>query len=202
MPLRRHLRPGRPEIGLDEAGRGCLAGPVTAAAVLLRPGRRSPRDLNDSKQLTPERRDELRAWIEAHALAWGVGWATPAEVDAENVLQATMTAMHRALDALSRKLDRDPDRAPPHLLVDGHYFRTYPGHAHSCLVRGDERFQAIAAASVLAKTHRDERMRTLDAEHPGYGWAGNKGYPTRQHQRALTALGPSPAHRRSFRLSY
>ena len=208
MPLRRTRRPGHLEIGLDEAGRGCLAGPVYAAAVVLAPGKRSPRDLNDSKQLTPQRREELRAWIEEHALAWAVGRASPAEIDRENVLQATMTAMHRALDqvhaSLTARSAADPNLAarPRLLLVDGHYFRSYPGYTHVCERKGDERFQSIAAASVLAKTHRDARMRALDGEFPAYAWASNKGYPTPPHQRALREHGPSEHHRRSFRLEY
>ena len=210
MPLRRHRRPARLEIGLDEAGRGCLAGPLAAGAVVLAPGRRSPRDLDDSKRLDPARREELRAWIEANALAWAVAWASPAEIDAENVLQATMTAMHRAVDAVRARLDaalatgrwaRHAD-APRALLVDGHYFRPYPGLPHDCERGGDGRFQAIAAASVLAKTHRDARMRELDAAHPQYAWASNKGYPTPPHTRALREHGASPWHRRSFRLTY
>ena len=215
MPLRRHLRPGHLEIGVDEAGRGCLAGPVTAAAVVLYPGHRSPRDLDDSKATDAARREELRHWIEANALAWAVGWASPAEIDAENILQASMTAMHRAIDGCRQNLrdalcsDRAPLSAPgalpagfadrPHaLLIDGHYFRPYPGLEHSCQVKGDARFQAIAAASVLAKTHRDERMRELHARHPEYAWDSNKGYPTPPHRRALAAHGVTEWHRRSF----
>ena len=203
MPLRRHLRPGRLEIGVDEAGRGCLAGPVTAAAVVLYPGRRSPRDLDDSKLTDAARREELRRWIEANALAWAVGWASPAEIDAENILQASMTAMHRAIDGCRQNL-RDALRnagfaARPHaLLIDGHYFRPYPGVEHSCQVGGDARFQAIAAASVLAKTHRDARMRELHARHPEYAWDSNKGYPTPPHRRALAEHGVTEWHRRSF----
>ena len=210
MPLRRCLRPRALEIGLDEAGRGCLAGPVTAAAVVLAPGRRSPRDLDDSKRLEPARREELRHWVEANALAWAVGWCSPAEIDAENILQASMTAMHRALDRLAPKLATRLAEArfgslaakPVLHLVDGHYWRPYGAVAYSCQKRGDARFQSIAAASVLAKTHRDERMRALDAEYPHYAWASNKGYPTPPHQRGLREHGPSPHHRRSFRLAY
>ena len=210
MALRRHRRPGRLEIGLDEAGRGCLAGPLAVGAVVLAPGRRSPRDLDDSKRVEPGRRGELRAWIEAHALAWAVAWASPGEIDEENVLQATMSAMHRAVDAVGARLDAAlaTERwaayanTPRALLVDGHYFRPYPGLAHDCEKGGDGRFQAIAAASVLAKTHRDARMLELDAEYPAYAWASNKGYPTPPHQRALRERGPTPWHRRSFRLAY
>ncbi len=206
MPPRRQLRPGRLEIGLDEAGRGSLAGPVFAAAAILRPGKRSPTDLNDSKQIRPARRAVLRQWIEEHALAWAVASASPEEIDHENVLQATMTAMHRAIAEVQAQLARTGSLAlkpdPPHLLVDGHYFRTHPDLEHTCLVKGDTRFQAIAAASILAKTHRDALMRELAVEHPGYAWDSNKGYPTPPHQRALTQFGPTPWHRRSFRLVY
>ena len=209
MPLRRHLRRGRIEIGVDEAGRGCLAGPVTAAAVVLHPGRRSPRDLDDSKATDEARRGELRAWIETHALAWAVGWASPAEIDAENILQASMTAMHRAVDGCRQNLQTALRAAGPALppgyaaravalLIDGHYFRPYPGLPHDCEIKGDTRFQAIAAASVLAKTHRDERMRTLHAAHPQYAWDSNKGYPTPPHRRALVEYGVTEWHRRSF----
>lgn len=209
MPLRRHYRPRTVEIGVDEAGRGCLAGPVTAAAVVLYPGRRSPRDLDDSKAVAPERRAELRTWIEANALAWHVGWASPAEVDAENILQATMTAMHRAVDgcrrnllaALSAQAAHLPvgfAERPTALLIDGHYFRVYPGVPHACQVKGDARFQSIAAASVLAKTHRDARMLALHAEYPGYAWDSNKGYGTPPHRRGIAELGGTPHHRYSF----
>ena len=210
MPLRRQRWPGTLEVGLDEAGRGCLAGPVTVGAVALAPGRRSPRDLDDSKRVEPARREELRAWIEANALAWAVEHAGPAEIDRDNILQATVSAMHRAaarvLAALPTRLAAvgraDLAARPAHLLVDGHYFRPYPGIRHTCERRGDGRFQSVAAASILAKTHRDERMRELAAAHPAYDWASNKGYPTPPHQRALREHGPSPWHRRSFRLDY
>ena len=208
--LRRCLRPGTLEIGLDEAGRGCLAGPVTAAAVVLQPGKRSPRDLNDSKVIEPERREALRHWVETNALAWAVGWCSPEEIDAENILQATMTAMHKALDELSLKLAARFEEKPfsslsakPVLhLIDGHYWRPYRDVAYSCQKKGDGRFQSIAAASILAKTHRDAHMRSLAAQHPAYEWASNKGYATPPHQRALVAHGPTPYHRRSFRLDY
>lgn len=212
MPLRRCYRPRTIEIGVDEAGRGCLAGPVTAGAVILFPGRRSPADLNDSKQLNPDRRDELRGWIEANALAWGVGWASPEEIDAENILQATMTAMHRAIDGLRQNLAdvcADPGRSvrlptgfaerPLALLIDGHYFRPYPGLGHTCQTKGDARFQSIAAASILAKTHRDALMQQLHRQHPHYAWGSNKGYGTPPHRRAIDTHGLSDHHRRSFR---
>ena len=218
MPLRRHHRPGGIEIGVDEAGRGCLAGPVTAGAVLLYPNRRSPRDMNDSKLIPAERREELRVWIEANTLAWSVGWASREEIDTDNILQATMTAMHRAIDGLRQNVTqrlREPswvdalpagfaerllDNAPPPtLLIDGHYFRDYPDLPHYCMVRGDSRFQSIAAASILAKTHRDELMRALHEDHPQYAWNSNKGYGTPPHRRAIAEFGPTPWHRRSFK---
>lgn len=205
----------RPEIGLDEAGRGCLAGPVTAGAVWLWPGKRCPSGLTDSKAVSPAKRTALRHWIEAEALAWGVGWCSPAEIDDLNILQASVKAMHRAVEALvsqlaeRRKLDARVQSLPttywalsPRLLVDGHYFRPVQGLEHRCERRGDARFRHIAAASILAKTHRDEEMRRLAEQYPGYGWASNKGYPSIDHRRALGNLGPSDVHRRSFRLEY
>ena len=209
MPLIRQYRRDALEIGVDEAGRGCLAGPVTAAAVVLRPGRRSPPGLDDSKRVTPEHREALRRWLEAHALAWAVGWATFEEIDTENILQASMTAMHRAIESVVDQLDARGDYAPDgsrlaarprRLLVDGHYFRPYPGLEHRCQIRGDARFQAIAAASILAKTHRDARMAQLHREHPHYSWDTNRGYPTPPHRRAIAAHGLTPWHRRSFRM--
>ena len=212
MGLRRHFRPGMIEIGLDEAGRGCLAGPVTAAACVLMPGKRSPADLNDSKQIPAKRRDELRVWVEENSLAWAVGWCSPEEIDEENILQASMSAMHKALDQLSLKLDRRfaevktlPEgfaERPKLLLVDGHYWRPYKDIAASCQKKGDGRFQSIAAASILAKTYRDAKMLELHEQHPEYSWNTNKGYGTPPHQRALMSHGPTPWHRRSFRLEY
>lgn len=212
MPLRRQFRPGTIEIGLDEAGRGCLAGPVTAAACVLMPGKRSPSDLNDSKKIPAVRREELRCWVEENALAWAVGWCSPQEIDEENILQASMSAMHKALDELSLKLEKRLKELqtlpvgfaerPKLLLVDGHYWRPYKDLDASCQKKGDGRFQSIAAASILAKTYRDEKMLELHAQHPEYGWNTNMGYATPPHQRALNANGPTPWHRRSFRLEY
>jgi len=206
MPLRRNFRPGTLEIGLDEAGRGCLAGPVYAAAVLLRPGKRSPRDLNDSKQIVPERREQLRDWIEEHALAWAVASCSPTEIDAENILQASMTAMHRALDVVHNQLITTVQLSLPAKpilhLVDGHYWRPYCEVPYSCQKGGDGRFQSIAAASILAKTYRDAHMCKLHEAFPGYAWNSNKGYATPPHQRALREHGPCEHHRKSFRLSY
>ncbi len=179
------------EAGLDEAGRGCLAGPVFAAAVILPPDF-SPPFLHDSKQLTARRREALRATICAEAVAWAVGEATVAEIEALNIAQASYLAMHRAVAALGVPA--------AHLLVDGNRFRPYPNLAHTCAVGGDGRFRHIAAASILAKTFRDEHMAALAAEFPAYGWAQNAGYPTAAHRAALRAHGPTPHHRLSFRL--
>lgn len=179
------------EAGLDEAGRGCLAGPVFAAAVILPPDFDPPL-LNDSKQLTARRREALRRDICAHAVAWAVAEASPAEIQAVNIEQASYLAMHRAVAALAVPA--------AHLLVDGNRFRPYAGLPHTCQVGGDGRYRSIAAASILAKTFRDERMRELAAEFPAYGWHQNAGYPTAAHRAALRAHGVSPHHRLSFNL--
>jgi len=191
MPLAPYHTKGLLEAGCDEAGRGCLAGPVVAAAVLLPPRLRIP-GLDDSKKLTPERRDALRPLIEERALAWAVAVVPPAEIDAINILRASFLAMHRAIDALRTR--------PQHLLIDGNRFIPYPGIAHTCLVKGDGRFRSIAAASILAKTHRDALMKELHERHPAYRWAVNKGYPTTDHRAAIERHGPCVHHRRSFRL--
>lgn len=179
------------EAGLDEAGRGCLAGPVFAAAVILPPDLHLP-FLNDSKQLSAARREALRPLICAGAVAWAVGQASVAEIEVLNIAQASYLAMHRAVLALAV--------APAHLLVDGNRFRPLAGFSHTCVVGGDGRYRSIAAASVLAKTFRDEHLRGLDAEFPAYGWAQNAGYPTARHRAAIRAHGPSPHHRLGFRL--
>lgn len=192
MPvLLSYIQPGRREAGCDEAGRGCLAGPVFAAAVIL------PNDffhpwLNDSKQLTEHQRDALRVVIEREAEAWAVAPLGAGEIDRLNILKASLTAMHRALDGLSVR--------PEFVLVDGNRFFPYPGTPHLCVVKGDGKYAAIAAASVLAKTHRDEFMIRLDAEFPQYHWRANKGYPTLAHREAIRRHGVSPYHRRSFQL--
>lgn len=180
------------EAGCDEAGRGCLAGPVTAAAVILPPGFTHPW-LNDSKKLTERRRDELRAIIEREAVAWAVAMVDNEEIDRINILNASILAMHRALDALSVR--------PEAVIVDGNRFKPYRDLPWTTFVKGDGRFGNIAAASILAKTHRDELMKTLDSRYPGYGWAINKGYPTAAHRHAITELGPTPLHRKTFRLT-
>ena len=181
----------RTEAGLDEAGRGCLAGPVFAAAVVLPPDFNPP-FLNDSKQLTAKRREVLRAEICREALAWAVGEASTVEILTINIAQASYLAMHRAVQQLAVR--------PAHLLVDGNRFRPLPGYPHTCVVGGDGLYRNIAAASVLAKTFRDERMRTLAAEFPAYGWTQNAGYPTAAHRAAIRAHGPCEHHRMGFRL--
>ena len=179
------------EAGLDEAGRGCLAGPVFAAAVILPPDF-APRFLNDSKQLSAKRRDALRPIICAEAIAWAVGQASVAEIASINIAQASYLAMHRAVAALSVE--------PAHLLVDGNRFKPMTGFAHTCIVGGDGLYRNIAAASILAKTFRDEHMAALAEEFPEYGWQQNAGYPTASHRAAIRAHGPSPHHRMGFRL--
>ena len=189
--LQSFLIAGRVEAGCDEAGRGCLAGPVTAAAVILPPDF-SNELLNDSKQLTERQRDRLRPIIEREAVAWAVAMVSPQEIDHMNILRASITAMHRALDQLSVR--------PEAILVDGNRFYPYHDIPHTTIVKGDGKLMSIAAASVLAKTHRDELMRRLDEEFPQYGWAKNKGYPTPDHRAAIAAHGVSPHHRRTFQL--
>lgn len=182
---------GRTEAGCDEAGRGCLAGPVFAAAVILPAGFENDL-LNDSKKLSEKQRDQLRPLIEEQALAFGVGVVSNQEVDQINVLNASFLAMHRAVEQLSLK--------PEHLLIDGNRFRPYPEIAHDCIIKGDGKFLSIAAASVLAKTYRDDFMNGLHEEFPEYQWLKNKGYPTKAHREAIRKLGPTPYHRLSFRL--
>lgn len=179
------------EAGCDEAGRGCLAGPVCAAAVILPEGFSHPW-LNDSKKLTQRRREELRPIIEAEAVAWAVAMVDHEEIDRINILNASILAMHRALDALTVR--------PQAVIVDGNRFKPYGDIPWQTFVKGDGRFGNIAAASILAKTHRDELMMRLHEQYPVYGWDVNKGYPTAAHRAAIVAHGPSPCHRMSFRL--
>ena len=186
-----YLEQGRIEAGCDEAGRGCLAGPVVAAAVILPEGYCNEL-LNDSKKLTEHRRDELRAIIERDALAWAVGVVTAEEIDHINILNASFLARHRAGDALTVR--------PEHLLIDGNRFKPYHDTPHTCIVKGDGKMMSIAAASILAKTHRDEFMARIHEEFPQYAWNINKGYPTKAHRAAISQYGPSPYHRKSFRL--
>ena len=182
---------GRYEAGCDEAGRGCLAGPVYAAAVILPDDFHHPL-LNDSKQLTEARREKLRPIIEAEAIAWAVGIVSPQEIDKINILNASILAMHRALDGLSI--------VPGAIIVDGNRFKPYGDIEWTTFVKGDGRFGNIAAASILAKTHRDECMCKLHEEFPQYGWNINKGYPTKAHRAAIASHGATEHHRQSFRL--
>lgn len=186
-----YLEPGRLEAGCDEAGRGCLAGPVFAAAVILPDGYTNDL-LNDSKKLSEHARDALRPVIERDALAWAVGIVDNDEIDHINILQASFLAMHRAVDGLSVR--------PDFLLIDGNRFRPYDGISHQCIVKGDGKMMSIAAASILAKTHRDEFMKRIHEEFPQYGWNVNKGYPTKAHREAIARFGATPYHRHAFRL--
>lgn len=185
------LQDGRIEAGCDEAGRGCLAGPVFAAAVIL-PDQFNHPLLNDSKQLTEHQRNTLRPIIEQEALAWCVGVVTATEIDEINILNASILAMHRALDGLGIR--------PEAILVDGNRFKPYHDIPSTCIVKGDATYRSIAAASILAKTHRDEFMDRIASEYPQYAWDKNKGYPTKAHRQAIEQTGPSPYHRMSFRL--
>ena len=189
--LQQYLIAGRIEAGCDEAGRGCLAGPVTAAAVILPPDFDDPL-INDSKQLTERQRERLRPVIEREAVAWAVAMVSPQEIDRINILRASITAMHRALDALSVR--------PEGILVDGNRFFPYHDIPHTTIIKGDGKMLSIAAASILAKTHRDELMRQLDKEFPQYGWAKNKCYPTADHRAAIAQYGVTPHHRHTFQL--
>lgn len=179
------------EAGCDEAGRGCLAGPVYAAAVVL-PKEFRNEGLNDSKQLTEKQRYALREVIEREALAWSVGIVTPEEIDRINILKASFLAMHRAIDGLKAR--------PQHLLIDGNRFTKYAGIPHTTVVKGDGKYLSIAAASILAKTYRDDYMNRLHEEYPSYGWNHNKGYPTRKHREAIREHGATPYHRMTFNL--
>jgi len=190
-PLKLFLKEGRVEAGCDEAGRGCLAGPVYAAAVILPPDFENDL-LNDSKKLTEKQRYQLRPIIEDQALAYSVGLVTNEEVDEINVLNASFLAMHRAVAELKIQ--------PEHLLIDGNRFKVYPEITHECIVKGDGKFYPIAAASILAKTYRDDFMNRIHEEFPNYQWLKNKGYPTRAHREAIREHGTTPYHRMSFRL--
>lgn len=188
--LKPYLIKGRLEAGCDEAGRGCLAGPVFAAAVILPPGFRCP-GLNDSKKLGAEEREAYRHIIEKNAIAWSVASIDAPVIDRINILRASIQAMHNALRTLSMR--------PDFILVDGNRFYPFEDIGHECVIQGDGRFRSIAAASVLAKTHRDEYMRRMHESYPHYGWEQNKGYGTEYHRNAMTINGLTPEHRRSFR---
>lgn len=179
------------EAGLDEVGRGCLAGPVVAAAVIL-PKQYTHPILNDSKQLSRVQREMLKKDIERDALAWAVAEVSHEDIDRINILNASFLAMHRAVDTLAIR--------PEHLLVDGNRFVPYPMIPHTCIIKGDAHYLPIAAASVLAKTYRDNLMEQLGLEFPDYGWARNVGYPTPVHRAAIRQFGPTKYHRMSFRL--
>lgn len=186
-----HYYNGLIEAGCDEAGRGCLAGSVFAAAVILPDDYDNPA-LNDSKKLSSKCRSQLRQAIERDALAWAVGVVTPEEIDRINILRASFLAMHRALDQLRV--------CPQAIIVDGNRFVPYQNLPFTTIVKGDGKYQSIAAASILAKTHRDEYMQQLAREYPVYDWASNKGYPTRRHREAIRSFGITSYHRRSFQL--
>ncbi|MCC9168744.1 ribonuclease HII [Pontibacter harenae] len=179
------------EAGIDEAGRGCLAGPVVAAAVILPPDYQNGL-LNDSKKLSAKQRLLLREQIEAAAVTWCVGEASVAEIDSVNILQATYLAMHRAIGGLNLE--------PEYLLIDGNRFKPYKTLPYTCVVKGDGKYLSIAAASILAKTYRDEMMQDLAKEYEAFGWEQNAGYPTKKHRAAIADAGATPHHRQSFRL--
>ena len=189
--LASHYYEGKIEAGCDEAGRGCLAGSVYAAAVIL-PDDYQNDLLNDSKQLTEKRRYQLREIIQRDAIAWAVGIVTPEEIDKINILNASILAMHRALDQLKIR--------PEAIIVDGNRFKLYQQIPHTTIVKGDGKYLSIAAASILAKTYRDDYMNHLAEEYPQYDWLSNKGYPTKKHREAIKQYGITPYHRKSYNL--
>lgn len=188
-----YAKPNRIEAGCDEAGRGCLAGPVVAAAVILDVETAKELGLDDSKKLSAKKRDELRIEIESRALSWSVSFVSHYKIDEINILQASFLAMRESVDTLFIR--------PDHILIDGNRFVTSPTMpSHTCIVKGDAKYASIAAASILAKTHRDEYMLTKDIQYPGYHWDSNFGYPTRAHRKSIELIGKSPIHRMSFQL--
>jgi ribonuclease HII len=189
--LKSHYYDHLTEAGCDEAGRGCLAGSVYAAAVILPPDYTND-ELNDSKKLTEKKRYLLRSQIQHDALAWAVGVVTPEEIDKINILNASILAMHRALDQLSVR--------PEAVIIDGNRFKPYQDLPYTTIVKGDAKYLSIAAASILAKTYRDDYMNELAQRYPQYGWQENKGYPTRQHREAIRQWGVTPLHRKSYNL--
>lgn len=186
------FKPDIIEAGCDEAGRGCLAGSVYAAAVVLPPDYHNEK-LNDSKQLTAKQRYALREEIERDAVAWSLGIVTAKEIDEMNILRASITAMHRAIDGLNVR--------PQHLIIDGNRFYPYPNIPHNTVVKGDGKYLSIAAASILAKTYRDDYMKKLHEEYPFYGWDHNAGYPTKEHRKGIEIHGTTPYHRMTFNLT-
>lgn len=191
LMLKLKINSGLLECGTDEAGRGCLAGPVTAAACILPDDFAHPL-LNDSKQLNHNQREELRELIESSALAWAVAHVSEQEIDQMNILNASITAMHRAIMKLNPM--------PEFIAVDGNRFKPLYKIPYECVVKGDAKYQHIAAASILAKTERDRHMTGLDKEYPQYDWRNNKGYPTAKHRAAIAKFGDTPYHRKTFRL--
>lgn len=189
--LQKYLNAGMIEAGTDEAGRGCLAGPVVAAAVIL-PGTFQSDVLRDSKKLTADQRANLAEQIKEEAVSYGVGVVSPARIDKINILNASIEAMHKALDRLSPR--------PEYILVDGNRFKPYRNVSHSCVVKGDDTFLSIAAASVIAKTYRDDYMLRQSRKYPEYGWHTNMGYPTKAHRQAIREFGACQLHRQSFSL--
>lgn len=189
--LASHFYEGLTEAGCDEAGRGCLAGSVYAGAVIFPPDYKNE-ELNDSKQLSEHRRNALREVIQRDAIAWAVGIVEPDEIDRINILNASILAMHRALDALSVR--------PEAVIVDGNRFKPYRDLPYTTIVKGDGRYLSIAAASILAKTYRDDYMAELALQYPQYDWQSNKGYPTKKHREAIREFGITPFHRRSYNL--
>ena len=189
--LKSYLNKDLIEAGCDEAGRGCLAGSVFAAAVIL-PKDYTNEELNDSKKLSETMRYKLRETIERDALAWAIGIVTPEEIDKINILHASLLAMHRALDKLKLR--------PENIIVDGNRFKPYNNTPYTTIVKGDGKYLSIAAASILAKTYRDDYMNKLADEYPQYDWLSNKGYPTKKHRDAIARYGTTPYHRMSFRL--
>ncbi|NQZ76587.1 MAG: ribonuclease HII [Ekhidna sp.] len=189
--LKSHFQNLKIEAGCDEAGRGCLAGPVVAAAVILPMGYKHP-ELNDSKKLSEKQRNEIRKDIVRDAVAWGIGTATPKEIDEINILNASYLAMHRAVEKLSK--------SPEFLIIDGNRFKPYKQIPFECIIKGDGKYLSIAAASILAKTYRDDFMKSLAEEYPQYGWGTNVGYPTKAHRVGIEQTGTTPHHRMSFQL--
>jgi len=177
--------------GCDEAGRGCLAGPVVAAAVIL-PKNFKNKILNDSKKLSEKKRNLLRPIIEKQAITWAIGIVSPTEIDKINILNASFLAMHRAIENLAAKAEL--------LIIDGNRFNPYPEIPHECIIKGDGKFMSIAAASVLAKTYRDDIMKELDLQFSDYHWKNNKGYPTKEHRKAIAEIGANKHHRKTFQL--